>query len=216
MIEFGHLSHPGTLKVCNESTYTGNGQLGFWMILDGIGGEGCGEVAANAARDSLQKSLRMGQSIPDAILSAEQAVNAIPKAKSILRGTSAIVLQRHEATQALDLGWVGASRAFGISAKGDWNELTVPDANTPASIRTMALGVTDAARLHVANATISANEYTRILLCSDVVVPLIGSERVAEILKDRECSAQEMVDTIAFEALDHDIEESFALIVLKL
>ncbi len=216
MIEFGHLSHPGTLKVCNESTYTGNGQLGFWMILDGIGGEGCGEVAANAARESLQKSLRMGQSIEDAIRTADQAVCAVPKSKSNLRGTSAIILQRDEATQSLNLGWVGATRAFGINAKGEWVELTVPDAATPTSIRTMALGVTDAARLHVAQVSFNAANYSRILISSDAVVPLVGTPRATEILKDRECSAQEMVDTLAFEALENDIEESFSVIVLKL
>ena len=216
MIEFGHLSHPGTLKVCNESTYSGNGQLGFWMILDGIGGEGCGEVAATAARDSLQKSLRTGQSIADAIRTAEQAVTALPKAKSNLRGTSAIVLRRHDAARTMDLGWIGASRAFGLNTKGEWIELTIPDATMPSSIRTMALGVTDTSRVHVAQISFETGDYSRILLCSDAVVPLVGESRVIEVIKDKDYSAQEMVDTLAFEALDGAIEESFAVLVLKL
>lgn len=215
MIEFGHLSHPGTLSACNESTYTGNGPLGFWTVLDGIGGEDCGEVASHAARNALQGSVRQGQPLNEAIRAADAAVRAIPKAKSNLRGASVVAMQLDSRTQQLDLAWVGSSRAFGIDANGQWLELTVADATIPSSIRTMALGVTDESRLHVAQATLQASDYQRILLCSDAVIPLIGERRASEILKEREWSAQEMVDTIAFEAIDADIEESFSLIALK-
>ncbi len=216
MIEFGHLSHPGTLSACNESTYSGNGQLGFWTVLDGIGGEDCGEVASHVARDALQRSVRQGHSLADAIIAADAVVREIPKTKSNLRGTGVVALRVDEPLKTMQLAWVGTSRAFGIDANGEWSELTVANATTPTSIRTMALGVTDVARLHVAEANLDLSQYQRILLCSDAVIPLIGANKVADILKEREWSAQEMVDAIAFESLESDVEDCFSLIVLKI
>ena len=133
-----------------------------------------------------------------------------------MRGTGVVALRVDEPLTTMQLAWVGTSRAFGIDANGEWSELTVANATTPTSIRTMALGVTDVARLHVAEANLDLSQYQRILLCSDAMIPLIGANKVADILKEREWSAQEMVDAIAFESLESDVEDCFSLIVLKI
>ena len=53
MIEFGHLSHVGLRRQLNEDSYYGDGELGLWLVADGMGGHACGEVASALARETI-------------------------------------------------------------------------------------------------------------------------------------------------------------------
>ena len=53
MIEFGHLTHVGLRRQLNEDTYYGDGELGLWLVADGMGGHACGEVASALARETI-------------------------------------------------------------------------------------------------------------------------------------------------------------------
>lgn len=223
MIEFGHLSHPGTIHDCNQSTYYGNAHLGVWAILDGVGGDGSGEFASTAARDAMVGVLRQTQPLEDAILTAETAVNALPRDAASIRGTTALIARTvasptpgADPHAAMELAWLGSTLAFGMTQTGELRSLTAADAGNGPSNRTKALGVTQSPRLHINQLTFDTRDFTRLLLCSESVASGVGQERLREILLDREVSAQELTDTIIFESLEAQAEDSVTAIVLKL
>src|SRR5690606_21636441 len=53
MIEYGFLSHVGLRREHNEDTCYGDGELGLWLVADGMGGHEFGEVASALARDTI-------------------------------------------------------------------------------------------------------------------------------------------------------------------
>lgn len=215
MIEFGHLSHPGTVHACNQNTYYGNANLGVWALLDGVGGDGCGEFASSVARDALAAAVRQGRSLEDAILAADTAVNTLPREPANIRGTTALALRTVDDSH-IQMAWLGSTLAFGLNSSNQLIQLTLSDAGAGASNRTKALGVTQSSRLHISETSINTADFTRILLCSEAVISSVGQERLTEILRDREVSAQELADTIIFDALDSDVEDSVTAVVLKL
>ncbi len=219
MIEYGHLAHPGTQFDAKQSTYHCHAALGVWMVLDGIGGQGSGEHAACTARDVIAKSLRQGQDAETAIRAADAALfdGTRPAGNGNVRGTTALVLQRVGTGAQLQLTWLGSTQAFAlVRADGSLQELTVDPSGSPVRSRTKALGVTQSAQLPVKHVTLAADDYSRILLCSESVSSAIDAARMREILAERDISAQEMVDTVVYETLDTEPEESLAVIALKL
>ncbi|MGE8211973.1 MAG: PP2C family protein-serine/threonine phosphatase, partial [Stenotrophomonas sp.] len=72
MIEFGHLSHAGLRRQLNEDTYYGDGELGLWLVADGMGGHACGEVASALARETIVREVRNGAPLVQAIRTADE------------------------------------------------------------------------------------------------------------------------------------------------
>jgi serine/threonine protein phosphatase PrpC len=67
MIEFGHSSHVGLRREHNEDTYYGDGELGLWLVADGMGGHENGEVASALARDTMVREIRPAKALAQAI-----------------------------------------------------------------------------------------------------------------------------------------------------
>ena len=74
MIEFGHLSHVGLRREHNEDTYYGDGELGLWLVADGMGGHEFGEVASALARDTIVREIRAGRPLAQAIQAADEEI----------------------------------------------------------------------------------------------------------------------------------------------
>ena len=112
MIEFGNASHVGLRRELNEDTYYSDGELGLWLVADGMGGHEFGEVASALARDSVVREVRSGRTLSEAIRSADEEIirESRKRADSLPMGTTMVALRVVD--NRFELAWVGDSRAY--------------------------------------------------------------------------------------------------------
>jgi len=232
MIEFGHLSHVGLRRQLNEDTYYGDGELGLWLVADGMGGHACGEVASALAREAIVREVRGGTPLPQAIRIADEEIIRASRRRndSLPMGTTVVAarVQGHR----FEVAWVGDSRAYlwrdgklaqlsqdhsyvqELIAQGS---LTVEQARAHPhrNVVTQALGVTDPAHLNVATMTGELRPGMQLLLCSDGLTEEVDERSLAQALAQADCSAQECVDTLVAAALDGGGSDNITALLVR-
>jgi len=232
MIEFGHLSHVGLRRQLNEDTYYGDGELGLWLVADGMGGHACGEVASALAREAIVREVRGGAALAQAVRTADEEIIRISRRRndSLPMGTT-VVAARVQGNR-FEVAWVGDSRAYlwreGKLAQLSQDHSYVQDLIAQGSLTaeqarshphrnvvTQALGVTDPAHLNVATMTGELRPGMQLLLCSDGLTEEVDDAGLAATLAQSDCSAQECVDTLVAAALDGGGSDNITAILIR-
>jgi len=216
MLEFGHLSHPGLRRECNEDTYAAELELGLWLVADGMGGFGAGDVASALVREAVIAAIRSGATLDAAIGSAGEQVQHFARQHVPARPLGASVVAARIAGQRFQIAQVGDCRAW-LWQAGRVHDLSphAPDLGrlhaqgvidsipaAPANTATQALGITAPERLHVHRVDGHWPPGSQLLLCSDGVNESVDSAAITRILAEPGCSAQECVDWLLATALD--------------
>jgi protein phosphatase len=237
MIEFGHLSHPGLRRELNEDTYHGDGELGLWLVADGMGGHEYGEVASALAREAIVREVRAGASLAQAIRVADEDIIAASRQRSdaLPMGTTVVVariLQASSAVARFEVAWVGDSRVYlwrhgklaqlsqdhsYVRELIEGGEISVDQARThpQRNVVTQALGVTLPQDLNVETMSGDFGVGMQLLLCSDGLTEEVPDATLAEILARQDCSAQETVDELVSAALDNGGSDNVTAIVVR-
>ena len=232
MIEFGHLSHAGLRRQLNEDTYYGDGELGLWLVADGMGGHACGEVASALARETIVREVRNGAPLVQAIRTADEEIIRTSRRRndSLPMGTT-VVTARVQGNR-FEVAWVGDSRAYlwrdGKLAQLSQDHSYVQEliaqgtltteqarAHPHRNVVTQALGVTDPAHLNVATMTGELRPGMQLLLCSDGLTEEVDDAGLAETLGHADCSAQECVDALVAAALDGGGSDNITVILVR-
>lgn len=232
MIEFGHLSHVGLRRALNEDTYYGDSDLGLWLVADGMGGHACGEAASALARETIVGQIRNGKSLGQAIRVAdEEIIRTSRRRNDSLPMGSTVVAARVQGNR-FEVAWVGDSRAYlwrdgqlaQLSRDHSYvQELIAQGALTSEQARshphrnvvTQALGVTDPNQLNVETLTGDLRPGMQLLLCSDGLTEEVDDRGIAEILRQDDCSAQELVDTLIAAALDGGGSDNITAVLVR-
>jgi serine/threonine protein phosphatase PrpC len=232
MIEFGNASHVGLRRELNEDTYYSDGELGLWLVADGMGGHEFGEVASALARDSVVREVRAGRTLSEAIRSADEEIirQSRRRADSLPMGTTVVALRVSESNR-FELAWVGDSRAYlwngqlrQLSSDHSYvQELIDQGAITPEQARshphrnvvTQALGVTDPESLKVETISGELRPGFQILLCSDGLTEEVDDAAIAALLAQADLSAQECVDHLVSTALDGGGSDNVTVVLLR-
>lgn len=232
MIEFGHLTHVGLRRELNEDTYYGDGELGLWLVADGMGGHAYGEVASALAREAVVREVRAGKSLADAILAADADIIRCSRRRgdSLPMGTTIVVARALGGR--FEVAWVGDSRVYlwrdgaltQLSQDHSYvQELIAQGAISPAQARshphrnvvTQALGVTTPEQLNVEVLGGELRPGMQLLLCSDGLTEEVDDRQIAQILSHVECSAQECVDGLIAAALDGGGSDNVTAILVR-
>ena len=232
MIEFGHLTHPGLRRDLNEDTYHGDGELGLWLVADGMGGHEYGEVASALAREAIVREVGRGASLAQAIRVADEDIIAASRKRSdaLPMGTT-VVVARVEGNR-FEVAWVGDSRVYlwrdgklvQLSQDHSYvhelierGEISVEQARThpQRNVVTQALGVTQPQDLNVETMSGEFGVGMQLLLCSDGLTEEVPDARIAAILSRQDCSAQESVDELVSAALDNGGSDNITAILVR-
>src|SRR5690606_30845504 len=184
MIEFGHLTHVGLRRELNEDTYYGDGELGLWLVADGMGGHEYGEVASALAREAIVREIRQGTPLPQAIRIADEEIIRASRKRgdSLPMGTTVVAVRILD--NRFEVAWVGDSRVYlwhgqklaQLSQDHSYVQelisqgtITVDQARTHPhrNVVTQALGVTDPQSLNVETLSGELLPGMQLLLCSD-------------------------------------------------
>lgn len=118
MLQSYSLSHRGAVREVNEDYYAEDLSSGLWVIADGVGGNGNGQIASRLAVETIESSIKQGQPLLDSISRADDAIiNAVENNPDLQGMATTVVVCRFDAGH-FELSWVGDSRAYVINADG--------------------------------------------------------------------------------------------------
>lgn len=119
MLESKSIKHQGIVRERNEDSYLNNESLGLWVVADGVGGNGHGDVASQIATQAIERKVRQGSELSQAILDANAAiVDAVKEQESLAGMATTVVACRFDAYHQFQLAWVGDSRAYLLDRSG--------------------------------------------------------------------------------------------------
>ena len=203
----------GQVRSGNEDAFLVDDALGVFAVADGMGGHRAGEVASSTAVEAVRAALARGQSIDDAIRTANDAVleRAAGNAEFAGMGTTFTAIVPLDGAQVL-IGHVGDSRAY-LLRDGQLSRLTddhslvdqlrrdgritaeQAEVHPQRSIITRAIGIEP--DLEVDLYTVRVADGDRLLVCSDGLTDMVREpdlERLAATTSSGPDAASALVD----------------------
>ncbi|GAB3346484.1 MULTISPECIES: PP2C family protein-serine/threonine phosphatase [Marilutibacter] len=232
MIEFGHLTHAGLRRELNEDTYYGDGEMGLWLVADGMGGHEYGEIASALARETIVREVRDGTPLTQAIRIADEEIIRSSRRRHDALPMGTTVVAARVTGNRFEVAWVGDSRVYlwrdghlaQLSQDHSYvQELIANGAITHEQARshphrnvvTQALGVTDPRNLNVETMTGELRPGMQLLLCSDGLTEEVEDTAIGRVLAQHDCSAQECVDTLVAAALDGGGSDNITVVLVR-
>jgi serine/threonine protein phosphatase PrpC len=228
----GSATHVGMARKLNEDSLLTRPEIGLWVVADGMGGHGGGDVASQSVVSALA-TLDASDSAPELLSRFEERilrVNADLRTLARARGEAVIgttlaALLIHGAHYACV--WCGDSRAYLLRGRvfaqisRDHSEvqdlvdrgiLEASEAKTwpRRNIITRALGVADEANLEIADGP--AQQGDRFLLCSDGLTGHLSDHEIAAVLATG--SPQNACDHLIAMTLQRGASDNVSVIVI--
>jgi protein phosphatase len=219
------LTDVGKVRKLNEDSILDRGDVGLWVVADGMGGHSAGDLASQLIVNSLAK-LDIGATLPDFVDGVEEAVRnvndrlfAVANAHNQTSGSTVVVLLIH-GRHAVVI-WAGDSRCY-LLRDGRMRQVTTDHTQIELFIAkglltraeaaghpsgnmvTRAVGVTDSLLLEMDLLEIEDGD--SFLLCSDGLDKHLGDDEIARHLAgaDPQTVARVLIDqTLARGAMDN-------------
>jgi protein phosphatase len=217
----------------NEDTYWADAELGLFLVADGMGGSGRGELAAAIARDALVDATRAGRALEPAIRGASDAIAkqaSAASAASPMGATLAVLRLDAGQYQVASVGdnpvhlWQhGCLRRVhgGNAPETDTDRTGVDGAHAalapPRHKRiTQALGITPSEALYAEPVSGAVERGMQFLLCSDGLTEAVGETGIGAVLARTELAAQECVDHLLLAALDAGGRDNITVLLVRI
>jgi len=228
---YGAGTHVGNIRDNNEDSYVCEGEKALWIVADGMGGLGFGEVASAIATFTITNMVRDGHGVNQAIEAAHSRIKEY--AKSDGRGTNmgtTLVLLLSQGS-LYNIFWVGDSRAYLLGNEDfkqvtvdhslvqsliDQGELTIEEAATDPrkNAVTRALGVQELVTIRADSLSEKWAPGEKILLCSDGLTDCVSNAEIEEILRQGGTD-QELTDRLIQAALEGGGKDNVTVIIIS-
>ena len=203
MPSYGAATHVGNVRDNNEDSFAADEDKHLWVVADGMGGLGFGEVASAISIHSVVRLVRQGHGVNQAIEIAHNRIKqyANTDAEGTNMGTTLVLLLSQGSLY--NVFWVGDSRAYLYDSSLKQNRLrqiTVDHSLVQSLIESGQLSQEDARNDRRKNAitralgvqeldTVRADSVSnrwapgqKIILCSDGLTDCVTDENIEAIL----------------------------------
>lgn len=229
-LDYGCATHIGYVRDHNEDGYLASPELGLWVVADGMGGCVDGEVASAIVIEHIEKCVRDGVHIEQAIAISHQAVLDAPLAGRGTAGMGSTVVGVLIRKGWYQVAWIGDSRAYMYSHHGlnqlscdhsyvqelvNTGEITREEAalHPYRSLLTRCIGGNDPAPVEVGMVSGDFLKSQSILLCSDGLNGEVPDEEIRMVFDDG-LNDQETANHLVEAALAHGGSDNVTAIVI--
>jgi len=112
LVTLGQASDIGLRRSRNEDALLAREDLGLWLVADGMGGPGGGDLASGIAVAEVTAAVEAGLALRDAAQRAHEAILAAARAGSGRPGMGTTLVAVESRGAGFALCWVGDSRAY--------------------------------------------------------------------------------------------------------
>lgn len=239
MYSFAAASHVGNVRDNNEDSYICDTENNVWIIADGMGGLGFGEVASAISGFTIRNQLHHGHGVNQAIELAHQEIKsyALKETMNTNMGTTIVLLVCHGGLY--NIFWVGDSRAYLFqphaqrgSVRGSLRQLTTDHSLVQALVErgeitadqaktdprknavTRALGVQEIDTVRADSISDKWVPGNQILLCSDGLSDCVSDAEIESILS-QEFSDQHKTDNLIRQALSNGGRDNITAVLIS-
>jgi serine/threonine protein phosphatase PrpC len=230
VFETATASHVGQVRKVNEDDLLVRPEVGLWVVADGMGGHGGGDLASGAVVAALKQidgfdtAAELLEQFEKCIIRTNSDLRALAKSRgAAVIGTTIVAILIHEAHYACV--WCGDSRAYLLRAgaltqishdHSEVQDLLDRGILEPGEAKkwprrnvvTRALGVADQAALEISDGSILAGD--RFLLCSDGLTDHIEDLEIAALLGSADL--QEACDRLVALTLQRGAADKVSLV----
>ena len=231
MFKSSSKTHIGHVRACNEDSFVANEELGLWLVADGVGGNGFGDFASQVLSQTVERKLRLGSTLKEAIVDAHKTIIKLGENKPDVRGMASTVVAIQFKGEHFKVCWVGDSRAYLINETeiepltADHNqaqylfeqgEIDASEVRTHPAQRILmhAVGVEDEHWLvDQVEGRLFAGE--TILLCSDGLTGELADDEILASFK-KEQDLERIVDDLIEKALQRGGSDNITIALVSL
>jgi protein phosphatase len=228
--DYGHASHTGWLRECNEDSYLADPELGLWIVADGLGGEADGEVASAIVVAHVVERVRAGLPLDQAITTAHTAVLEAVREGRGKAGMGSTAVGAHIRENVYQIAWIGDSRAYlwdgrhiarltrdhsfvqELVDSGALRE-EVAALHPYRNVLTRCLGSSDGSSVRVDTVTGELYRDDRILLCSDGLTGELSDADIEAVFAAGQ-GVQETVDRLIEGALERGGSDNVTVLAI--
>lgn len=191
-------THAGYRRPHNEDSHAEFPDLGLYLVADGMGGHEAGEVASRIVVEHVERSLREGEPLEQAVRGAHDAVLAASEAGEGRPGMGSTVVAAQLAGNHFRIVWAGDSRAYQMAGglvrltndhslvqeMVDRGALSEDEARShpERSLITRAVGMPDQGAMEVDEVEGRLRGGESLLLCSDGLTEELEDSEIERIL----------------------------------
>lgn len=228
---FGAATHIGSIRDNNEDSFVCDAEKELWVVADGMGGLGFGEVASAIATYTVATKIREGHGVNQAIEEAHKKIKqyADTEGHGTNMGTTIVLLLSQGSLY--NIFWVGDSRAYLLDDNAfkqitidhslvqsliDQGELTLEEAESDPrkNAVTRALGVQELETVRADSISEKWQPGQKILLCSDGLTDCVSNSDIESILR-QDGTDQEIAERLIEAALEGGGKDNVTVVVIS-
>jgi len=228
--QYGATTNIGNQRENNEDSYVSNPAQNLWIVADGMGGLGFGEVASAITVYTISQMVKQGHGINQSIELSHKNIKEYAKSESIGTNMGTTLVLLYSQGSLYNIFWVGDSRAYSyngslsqittdhslIQSLVDQGELSTEEAKVDPrkSAITRALGVQELDSVRADSISEKWQVNQKILLCSDGLTDCVADADIEKIIGDAD-SDQSAVDALIEIALQSGGKDNITAVLVS-